>query len=112
MLENSSRFPNSPLFLQKDGSELWSRISEYISADKEMALFKEVILETTKGEEREIPNSVIALRFGEQVFRLSQPEMRCYVISSHTQVYEQAQRFLKIYAKNAELSEIRFDEDL
>ena len=50
--------------------------------------------------------------FGEQVFRLSQPEMRCYVISSHTQVYEQAQRFLKIYAKNAELSEIRFDEDL
>ena len=112
VLENSSRFPNSPLFLQKDGSELWSRISEYISADKETALFKEVILETTKGEEREIPNSVIALRFGEQVFRLSQPEMRCYVISSRTQVYEQAQRFLKIYAKNAELSEICFDEDL
>ena len=112
VLENSSRFPNSPLFSQKDGSELWSRISEYISADKETALFKEVILETTKSEEREIPNSVIALRFGEQVFRLSQPEMRCYVISSHTQVYEQAQRFLKIYAKNAELSEIRFDEDL
>ena len=48
----------------------------------------------------------------DDVFRLSQPEMRCYVISSHTQVYEQAQRFLKIYAKNAELSEIRFDEDL
>ena len=95
VLENSSRFPNSPLFLHK-----------------EMALFKEVILETTKSEEREIPNSVIALRFGEHVFRLSQPEMRCYVISSHTQVYEQAQRFLKIYAKNAELSEIRFDEDL
>ena len=91
---------------------MWSRISEYISADKEMALFKEVILETTKGEERVIPNSVIALRFGEQVFRLSQPEMRCYVISSRTQVYEQAQRFLKIYAKNAELSEICFDEDL
>ena len=112
VLENSSRFPNSPLFLQKDGSKLWSRISEYISADKETALFKEVILETTKSEEREIPNSVIALRFGEHVFRLSQPEMRCYVISSHTQVYEQAQRFLKIYAKNAELSEIRFDEDL
>ena len=38
--------------------------------------------------------------------------MRCYVISSHTQVYEQAQRFLKTYAENAELSEIRFDEDL
>ena len=112
VLENSSRFPNSPLFLQKDGSELWSRISEYISADKETALFKEVVLETTKSEEREISNSVIALRFGEQVFRLSQPEMRCYVISSHTQVYEQAQRFLKTYAKNAELSEIRFDEDL
>ena len=68
--------------------------------------------QTTKSEEREIPNSVIALRFGEHVFRLSQPEMRCYVISSHTQVYEQAQRFLKTYAKNAELSEIRFDEDL
>lgn len=112
VLGNSSRFPNSPLFLQKDGSKLWSRISEYISADKETALFKEVILETTKGEEREISDSVIALRFGEHVFRLSQPEMRCYVISSHTQVYEQAQRFLKIYAKNAELSEIRFDEDL
>ena len=63
-------------------------------------------------EEREIPNSVIALRFGEHVFRFSQPEMRCYVISSHTQVYEQAQRFLKTYAKNAELSEIRFGEDL
>lgn len=46
VLENSSRFPNSPLFSQKDGSELWSRISEYISADKETALFKEVILET------------------------------------------------------------------
>ena len=112
VLENSSRFPNSPLFSQKDGSELWSRISEYISADKEMALFKEVVLETTKSEEREISNSVIALRLGGQVFRLSQPEMRCYVISSHTQVYEQAQRFLKTYAKNAELSEIRFDEDL
>ena len=112
VLENSSRFPNSPLFSQKDGSELWSRISEYISADKETALFKEVILETTKSEKREISDSVIALRFGEHVFRLSQPEMRCYVISSHTQVYEQAQRFLKIYAKNAELSEIRFDEDL
>ena len=112
VLENSSRFPNSPLFLQKDGSELWSRISGYISADKEMALFKEVVLETTKSEEGEILNSVIALRFGEQVFRLSQPEMRCYVISSHTQVYEQAQRFLKTYANNAELCEIRFDEDL
>lgn len=112
VLENSSRFPNSPLFLQKDGSKLWSRISEFISTDKETALFKEVILETTKSEEREVSNSVISLRLGEQVFRLSQPEMRCYVISSHTQVYEQAQRFLKIYAKNAELSEIRFDEDL
>ena len=43
VLENSSRFSNSPLFLQKDGSELWSRISKYISADKEMALFKEVV---------------------------------------------------------------------
>ena len=112
MLENSSRFPNSPLFLRKDGSKLWSRISEFISTDKETALFKEVILETTKSEEREVSNSVISLRLGEQVFRLSQPEMRCYVISSHTQVYEQAQRFLKIYAKNAGLSEIRFDEDL
>ena len=71
-------------------SDYNDEISEYISADKETALFKEVILETTKGEEREIPNSVIALRFGEHVFRLSQPEMRCYVISSHTQVYEQA----------------------
>lgn len=112
VLENSSRFPNSPLFSQKDGSELWSRISEYISADKETALFKEVILETTKSEEREVSNSVISLRLGEQVFRLSQPEMRCYVISSSTQRFEQAQRFLKIYARNVQLSEISFEERL
>ena len=112
VLENSSRFPNSPLFLQKDGSELWSRISEYISADKETALFKEVILETTKSEEREVSNSVISLRLGEQVFRLSQPEMRCYVISSSTQRFEQAQRFLEIYARNVQLSEISFEERL
>lgn len=112
VLENSSRFPNSSLFLQKDGSELWSRISEYISADKETALFKEVILETTKSEEREVSNSVISLRLGEQVFRLSQPEMRCYVISSSTQRFEQAQRFLKIYARNVQLSEISFEERL
>lgn len=98
LLANASRFANSPLFEQSQ--DAWLDVSQLVSAEDQTALLKEAVLALDEiGSE----TYVTGIRYEDQTYALSQPEVRSYVISAETQSPELAQRFMALYADHAGL---------